>query len=120
MSNKEIEETIRNLNTGKAPDQDGTAAEHINPAKNELTPVITDIINTIFTELDVPDELKEGTLTPVHKKGELKTNPWNYRGIVVTNTIMKILESILKNRIDAIFDSQQNPCKEALLQIATQ
>ncbi|KAH3855205.1 hypothetical protein DPMN_097769 [Dreissena polymorpha] len=48
VSNKEIEEAIRNLNTEKAPNQDGIAAEHIKSAKNELTPVITDIINTIL------------------------------------------------------------------------
>jgi hypothetical protein len=66
------------------------------------------IINEIFVNLDVPPNFKRGVITPVHKKGKSKLEPGNYRGIVVTSTVIKVLESILKDRLDVIFDPQQN------------
>jgi hypothetical protein len=40
--------------------------------------------------------MKNGILTPVHKKDKHKQDPGNYIGKVVTDKIQKILESILK------------------------
>ena len=66
-----------------------------------------EIINTIFVELDIPESLKKGILTPVLKKGNHKHKPGNYRGIVVTSCFTKILEAILKERLDQIFNQHQ-------------
>jgi hypothetical protein len=44
--------------------------------------------------------LKSGILTPVLKKNKDRRNPLNYRGIAVTKIFTKILQSILKDRID--------------------
>ena len=44
--------------------------------------------------------MKSGILTPILKKGKDKKIPGNYRGIVVTNTFSKILESIIKDRLE--------------------
>ena len=104
----EIREAIRSMNSGKAADLEGISAEHLKYAQNEVSPILVEIINCIFKEADLPDELKKGVLTPVLKKSKDKRIPSNYRGIVVTNCIAKVLESILKNRIDSIFDPQQN------------
>jgi hypothetical protein len=50
-----------------------------------LATEICSITNQIFEELNIPDILKRGILTPVLKKKKDKTLPGNYRGIVVTN-----------------------------------
>ncbi|VDI11338.1 Hypothetical predicted protein [Mytilus galloprovincialis] len=61
----EIESAIRKLNTGKASDENGIVSEHYIHAIDVITDEITDIINQIFEELDVPQSLKNGILTPV-------------------------------------------------------
>jgi hypothetical protein len=45
----------------------------------------------------------------VLKKGKDKNIPGNYRGIVVTNTFPKILESIIKDRLEEQLKKTQNP-----------
>jgi hypothetical protein len=88
------------LNTGKSADENGIHAEHFRNAKEELAPLLCEIINQIFQDLDIPDSMKSGILTPILKKGKDKNIPGNYRGIVVTNTFSKILESIIKDRLE--------------------
>ena len=53
--------------------------------------------------------LKSGILTPILTKGKDKTIPENYRGIMVTNTFSKILESIVRDRLEEQLKETQNP-----------
>jgi hypothetical protein len=61
-----------------------------------LATEICRIINQIFEELNIPYNMKSGILTPVLKKKKYKTLPGNNRGIVVTNTLSKIIGSVIK------------------------
>jgi hypothetical protein len=63
-------------------------------------PVIVNIINKIFRDLDIPENLKSGVVTPVLKPNKDERYPENYRGISVANTLSTIVESILKERIE--------------------
>ena len=74
------------MNTGKSANENGIQAEQFGNSKEELVSFIREIINQIFSDLEVPDMLKSGILTPILKKGKDKTIPGNYRGIMVTNT----------------------------------
>ncbi|CAC5359728.1 unnamed protein product [Mytilus coruscus] len=105
--NGKNESAIRKLNTGKASDENGIVSEHYIHAIDVITDEITDIINQIFEELDVPQSLKNGILIPDLKKGKDKTIPGNYRGIVVTSIFSKIFETIIKDRLEPkLFPSQ--------------
>jgi hypothetical protein len=53
--------------------------------------------------------LKRGIMTPVLKKNKDRQNPANYRGITVTKIFIKIIQSILKSRVDIQIDQMQNP-----------
>ena len=109
----EIESAIRKLNTGKASDENGIVSEHYIHTIDVITDEITDIINQIFEELDVPQSLKNGILTPVLKKKKDKTIPGNYRGIVVTSIFSKIFETIIKDRLEPeLFPSQNTLQRE--------
>ena len=82
---KEVMNAIEKLNTGKSADENGIQAEHFRNAKEELTPLLCEIINQILQDLDIPDSMKKsGILPPIQKKGKDKNIPENYRGIVVT------------------------------------
>ena len=88
---KEVVNAIEKLNTGKSADENGIQAEHFRNAKEELTPLLCEIINQILQDLDIPDSMKKsGILTPIQKKGKDKNIPENYRGIVVTIKGVKI------------------------------
>jgi hypothetical protein len=76
---------------------------------DELKSLILHILNTITEELDIPQMLKRGIMTPVLKKNKDRQNPANYRGITVTKIFTKIIQSIRKSRVDIQIDQIQNP-----------
>ena len=106
---EEIRLAILGLKVGKSPDVDGITAEHYKNASEQLLPIIKQTLNTIIGQLDIPQFLKGGILTPVLKKNKDRQNPANYRGITVTKIFAKILQSVLKRRIDVQIASIQNP-----------
>jgi hypothetical protein len=57
------------------------------------------INNEIFRQGRVPETLKAGLLTPIFKNKGLKTQATNHRGITVLPVISKIVETIIKERI---------------------
>jgi hypothetical protein len=57
------------------------------------------INNEIFRQGRVPETLKAGILTPIFKNKGLKTQATNHRGITVLPVISKIVETIIKERI---------------------
>ncbi|VDI16250.1 Hypothetical predicted protein [Mytilus galloprovincialis] len=67
---EEVKSAIKNLSTGKTSDENGICSEHYKYAVDELSEEIASIINDIFSDLDVPKNLKNGLLTPVLKKEE--------------------------------------------------
>jgi retron-type reverse transcriptase len=80
---------------------------------------ICSITNQIIEELNIPDILKRGISTPVLKKKKDKTLPGNYRGIVVTNTFSKIIESVIKERLEKQLSPTQNPLQRGFTEHAS-
>ena len=105
----EVENSIKNLKAGKAADMDGITAEHYKKAPPEMIPLVMHILNLILKQLDIPMLLKTGILTPIPKPNKDKTNPANYRGITVNKVFSKVLQSILKDRLDQTALKIQNP-----------
>ena len=87
-----ITKHIRSLKLSKAPDAYGVQAEHVKYAHSSLVPILTDVINRIYTTQSIPDVLKLGTVTPVPKKQKAKNKPDSYRRITVNPIVGKILE----------------------------
>ena len=108
VTTKEVENAILKLKNGKAADEDGIMAEHYKHAPDEILPFIVHILNIVIEYMDVPVFLKSGVLTPILKKNKDKTNPSNYRGITVNKIFSKILQSILKDKVDVEIKSIQN------------
>ena len=100
VSEEEVIKAIKKMKTGKSADSNGICAEHFKYGADEIVPVIVNIINKIFKDLDIPEKLKSGVVTPVLKPNKDKRYPENYRGIAVANTLSTIVESILKERIE--------------------
>ena len=82
IKEEKIERAIKNLKLRKSPYIDGISAEHYKNTMDELKPLILHILKALIKELDIPQMLKRGIMTPVPKKNKERQHPANYRGIL--------------------------------------
>jgi len=61
--------------------------------------LILNIINQGFINNIIPEDWKQAKVTMIPKKPNDSHNPDNYRPISVTNTICKLTEKLIKNRL---------------------
>ena len=66
---------------------------------------ILDLYNNIFNTGKMPDTWKHSIITPIPKPEKDKTIPASYRPISQTNTLCKILERIITNRIQYFLET---------------
>lgn len=105
----ETRRAVKSLNRGKACDVMGLTAEHILYGGYQILNIIHLIVTQLYEEGRVPEIMKLGLLTPVYKKGRPAREVTSYRGITVMPVLSKILEAIIKNRIERILDETQSP-----------
>ena len=60
---------------------------------------ILNIINQSYTKNIIPEEWKQAKVTMIPKKPNDSHNPDNYRPISVTNSVCKLTEKLIKNRL---------------------
>lgn len=97
-NNEEVERIITGLKCNKAPGPDKITASTIKRLSDILIPVLTYLINNVFSEGKYPEELKSTIIIPIHKEGD-KNKPENFRPIALTSVFSKIMEKIIKQRI---------------------
>ena len=98
-NDEEIAKAIRSINRGKSADYHGLAIEHIINAGKDMGKLLLLITKEIFRQGRVTEILKAGLLTPIFKNKGLTTQVTNYRDITVLPVISKIVEPIIKARI---------------------
>ena len=69
---------------------------------------MTAIINSVFSLGNATEALRIGTLTPVFKNKGSSTDASNYREITILPTITKIIETLLRDRVQPRIEAQQN------------
>ena len=116
---EELDKAILKLNRGKSGDIFGVTAECILYGGDKLKNLLLKLINLTFEHYSVPDLLKVGTLTLIYKNKGLMTESKNYRGITITPTLSKIIETILKFRINRNILSVQNPLQRGFTENST-
>ena len=115
----EVEQAIAKLPNLKAAGADGITAEcfkaatfHMDeddddsndPLQYTLSPVIMNLLNTVFLNSDFPTQFAINTLTPIYKGKGDATDMSNYRGIAVGSVFCKIFESVLYDRYNNALD----------------
>jgi hypothetical protein len=99
-----MSQIITNINTNKGAGFDKLRARDIKFISNEMTPVLTHLVNQCISSSLYPDKLKIGLIRPIHKKGSyIDTN--NYRPITILSTIDKIIEKYLGKKINDFLSS---------------
>ena len=104
---KEVSTALKRLNNNKAVDVMGLTSEHFKLGGCDLVVFLTAFLNYLISAKRVSAILKEGTLTPIYRKGDT-CDPGNNRGITVTPVLLKILEHILNARHNDIFSCTQS------------
>ncbi|CAC5358564.1 unnamed protein product [Mytilus coruscus] len=69
---EEVKKTVLSFKNGKSPDEENITAEHVKFGGQTLISILTNIINFIFQNLDIPSLLKSGIACPILKKKKKK------------------------------------------------
>lgn len=102
----EVGNTIRRLKNRKAPGNDYLESEIIKQAWPFLTTELTHLYNSCINTGTFPTIWKNGIIKLLLKSEEkLATDPKSYRPICLLPILGKILEKLISNRLQELFDS---------------
>jgi hypothetical protein len=92
----EIKYALVKAENGKALGPDLIPVEVLR--NDTMVTTMHSLFNQCFKMGQIPAVWRKGTITPIHKSGNL-SQPMNYRGITVASAMYKLYCSILNNRI---------------------
>ena len=105
----EVETALKSLKNRKSPGQDGLQNELLKYGGKKITQVLTDLIQNIITQCEIPDRWRKSTTILMFKKRN-KLEPSNYRGIHLLDTAHKLMTKVITNKLNSIIslsDEQQ-------------
>uniref|UniRef100_A0A034VWX2 LINE-1 reverse transcriptase-like protein n=1 Tax=Bactrocera dorsalis TaxID=27457 RepID=A0A034VWX2_BACDO len=94
----EIMTAIRALKNNKTPGPDNINPELLKADPQTTARILFPLLKDIWTSEKIPDELKEGVITLLPKKGNLSECK-NWRGITLLSMVNKIIAHIIHKRL---------------------
>ena len=70
FTHKELDDSIKQLKTGKSGGDDGLLNECFKHGRQRLAPYLVPLFDFVFEKGIFPETLSEGLLVPLHKKGK--------------------------------------------------
>jgi hypothetical protein len=107
---QEVEAAIALLRNYKTPDLDGQVAELLKYGGPELTTMVRELLVECWRTGTLPSALNVGRMFPLFKKGD-RTDVTNYRGVVVLNTLQKVLARIVLHRTRDVLEAELLDCQ---------
>ena len=95
---EELQNVIKKMKNKKAEGVDKIANDMIKYFPEKILKVVLCLFNKFLKSGEILNEWCEGLITPLYKENE-KNNPDNYRGICISNALLKCLCLILNNRL---------------------
>ena len=95
---EEIKQTIKKLKNEKALENGSIANKLIKCSDDLLLVKLEKLFHKIFKTDGYSNSWNEGLFLSIHKPGE-KSNPNNYRGIILSNSLDKLFNTILYDRL---------------------
>ena len=109
VSAAELEKAVKQLKLGKACGHDGLSSEHFKYASKRLITLMSLCITSMFVHGYLPGSLIKSTLSPIVKdKSGDATDKNNYRPIALTTVCSKLIEIIILNRYEELFNVSNN------------
>ena len=94
-----VEKSINKMKKGKTPDPSGVVTEILKASSDICSKIIADLTNSIIHDNTVPNEWKNSIIISLYKgKGEA-LDRGNYRGLKLTEHILKVIERIIEDII---------------------
>ena len=90
----------------------GVTAEHVYYGGQELLNTVNTLINNVLLAKSIPPAMKLGILNPIFKNRGSHKESVNYRWITITPVLTRLLETVLKLRIQSTLLSNQITSKE--------
>lgn len=97
---QELEEAIAGIKKGKAPGIDGIPPEAIIEAARAQPMLLLDMLNGMLRRQEFPDRWKTAKLVLILKGGKSMESPSSYRPICLIDTLAKLYEGMLRNRLE--------------------
>ncbi|MES9883266.1 MAG: reverse transcriptase family protein [Sedimenticola sp.] len=98
FSYEEVDSAVGKLKRNKSAGIDLLVPEIFIESRDQLTPLLCQIFNHLYSNCIYPESWTRGIVIPVPKKGD-KRDPNNYRGITLTSIFSKIFSQMLDNRL---------------------
>ena len=103
FTKKEFMNVISNLKHNKAIGYDSISNEMVKNLLETVLDLLLKFINLCLRQSLIPHSWCMDLITPIFKDGALD-DPNNYRGICISSVLLKIVCSLLQNRIQAHCD----------------
>lgn len=94
----EVERLLKSLDHTKSAGEDNIPTRLLKLVAAEIAPSLSQLINISFDRADQPQDWRDATVTPIHKKGP-KNVPTNYRPISLLSVTSKVQERIVHDRL---------------------
>lgn len=99
FSIKELEDALKTCNSGSSAGPDRITNQQLKNLPSESKLTLLNIFNKSWSNRIVIEEWKLARITMIPKKNDDLGNPDNYRPISLTNSIVKLLEKMVKFRL---------------------
>nr|VZI17391.1 unnamed protein product [Spirometra erinaceieuropaei] len=96
---RETIRAVQQLSSGKAPGSDAIPAEVYKHGGPQLMDHLTELIEQMWRQGEVPQDFKDATIVHLYKRKENHQVCENHRGISLLNIAGKIFARILLNRL---------------------
>ena len=106
ISEEELNIVLARTKRGKARGPDGTLAEYLKYAPENVRKALRHLMNIIFCSATYPTSWTINFLKAIYKAGPT-TDPGNYRGLAIGSAIAKLYSTILLNRLEK-FVTEEN------------
>ena len=126
---KEVEETLKEINTRKANGWDFIPPKALKFGAEELSIPLTTLYNTCIKQGNWPNDWKKGEWTPVHKKDD-RMSKQNYRPVTIQTVLNKVFEQLLSKQVSVSFNDllsenltayrKSHSCETTLLMLTEQ
>ena len=101
---EEVESAVMQLRNGEAA-EDRIQAELLKSGGSAVIDWLTELLEEVWSTRQIPQEWKDATLVPLHKKKDKKICD-NYRGVALLSVPGKVLALIILERLQTIIDPQ--------------
>ena len=103
-NDQEVKLILEKINPNKAPGYDLIPPRAVKASAPSLSKPLSDLINTIISRSEVPDEWKHGQITPLHKKDSVLDKS-NFRPVTVLPAFDKVFERIIQTQMSEYFET---------------